>query len=76
MNNNKGNKSEKMISSVLTLDQKHSFSINKHGKNTISTIKLPTKNPVCPRSRYQFYIVTYYIKWVTTSLTDGICIRK
>ena len=27
---------------------------------------------VYPRSSYPFYIVTYYIKWVTTSWTDGI----
>ena len=27
---------------------------------------------VCPRSNDPFYIVTYYIKWVTTSWTDGI----
>ena len=23
---------------------------------------------MCPRNSYPFYIVTYYIKWVTTSL--------
>ena len=27
---------------------------------------------VCPRSSARFYIVAYYIKWVTTSSTDGI----
>ena len=26
---------------------------------------------VCPRSSDPFYIVTYYIKWVTTSLTGA-----
>ena len=26
---------------------------------------------VCPRSSDPFYIVTYYIKWVTTSRADG-----
>ena len=26
---------------------------------------------VCPRSSDPFYIVSYYIKWVTTSWTDG-----
>ena len=26
---------------------------------------------VCPRSNDPFYIVSYYIKWVTTSWTDG-----
>ena len=26
---------------------------------------------VRPRSSYPFYIVTYYINWVTTSWTDG-----
>ena len=25
----------------------------------------------CPRSSDSFYIVTYYIKWVTTSWTDS-----
>jgi len=29
------------------------------------------KNTVCPRSSDQFYVVTYYIKWVTTSWTDS-----
>ena len=24
-----------------------------------------------PRSNYPFYIVTYYVKWVTTSWTDS-----
>ena len=27
---------------------------------------------VCPRSSDQFYVVTYYIKWVTTSWTHSI----
>ena len=27
---------------------------------------------MCTRSSYQFFIVTYCIKWVTTSWTDGI----
>ena len=27
---------------------------------------------ICPRSSYPFYIVTNYIKWVTTSWTDSI----
>ena len=27
---------------------------------------------VCPRSSYTFYIVSYYIKWVTTSWTYSI----
>ena len=27
---------------------------------------------ICPRSSYPFYIVLYYIKWVTNSWTDGI----
>ena len=26
---------------------------------------------VCPRSSYPFYLVTYYIEWLTTSWTDG-----
>ena len=31
----------------------------------------PRKDTVCPRSSDPFYVVTYYIKWVTTSWTDG-----
>ena len=26
---------------------------------------------ICPRSNYPIFIVTYYIKWITTSRTDG-----
>ena len=26
---------------------------------------------MCPRSSYPFYILTYFMKWVTTSWTDG-----
>ena len=29
-------------------------------------------NTICPRSSAPFYIVTYYMKWVATSWTDGI----
>ena len=29
---------------------------------------------ICPRSSDPFYIVAYYIKWVTTSWTYGICV--
>ena len=32
-------------------------------------VMVPT---VCPRSSDQFYVVTYYIKWVTTSWTHSI----
>ena len=28
-------------------------------------------NTICPRRSAQFYIVTYYKKWVTTSWTDS-----
>ena len=31
---------------------------------------------VCPRRRDPFNIVSYYIKWVTTSWTHSICILK
>ena len=31
----------------------------------------PGHTTVCPRSSDPFYIVTYYIKWVTDSWTDG-----
>ena len=29
---------------------------------------------VCPRSSYPFYVVSYYIKWVTTSWTDSMTV--
>ena len=34
------------------------------------------QSTVCPRSSDPFYIVTYYIKWVTTSWTDGSCSQR
>ena len=37
-------------------------------------IRTQNKLTVCPRSSDPFYIVTYYIKWVSTSWTDG-CAR-
>ena len=30
---------------------------------------------LCPRSSDPFYTVTYFMKWVTTSLTEGICVK-
>ena len=33
--------------------------------------KTPVYNTVCPKSSDPFCIVTYYIKWVTTSWKDG-----
>ena len=33
---------------------------------------VPLATTVCPRSSDPFCIVTYYIKWVTTSWTDGV----
>ena len=44
-------------------------------KQPINKSKLSNRrslHTVCPRSSDPFYIVTYYIKWVTTSWTDGI----
>ena len=38
-------------------------------KNEMSSIHVLT---VCPRSSDPFYIVSYYIKWVTTSWTYSI----
>ena len=32
------------------------------------------KKNICPRSSDPFYIVTYYMNWVTTSWTHSICI--
>ena len=32
-------------------------------------------NTVCPGSSYPFYIVTYYIKWVTTSWTHSTILQ-
>ena len=37
---------------------------------------IDTVYTVCPRSSYPFYIVTNYIKWVTTSWTDGIFMKS
>ena len=34
----------------------------------------PKTYTVCPRSSYPFYVVTYYIKWVTTSWTHSVYI--
>ena len=36
---------------------------------------MPKLSTVCPRSSDPFFIVTYSIKWVTTSWTDGIYIE-
>ena len=33
------------------------------------------KSTICPRSRDPFYIVTYYIKWVTTSWTISTILK-
>ena len=35
-------------------------------------VDLLSYNTVCPRSSDPFYVVTCYIKWVTTSWTDSI----
>ena len=32
---------------------------------------LQKQHIVCPRSSYQFYLLTYYIRWGTTSWADG-----
>ena len=37
-------------------------------------IGLLNHGTVCPKNSDPFYIVTYYIKWVTTSWIDGICV--
>ena len=36
-----------------------------------ATFFFDKRNTVCPRSSDPFYVVTYHIKWVTTSWTDG-----
>ena len=36
----------------------------------------PSPCTVCPRSSDTFYMVTYYIKWVTTSWIDGISTNR
>ena len=33
------------------------------------------KYTVCPRSSDPLYVVTYYIKWVTTSWTDSTSVK-
>ena len=35
------------------------------------TNKETDKHTICPRSSDPFYIVTYYMKWVTTSWTHS-----
>ena len=46
-------------------ERKYDFYLIKHFHTLIS---LAT---ICPGSSDPFFIVTYYIKWVTTSWTDG-----
>ena len=45
-----------------------------HKKNN-SLLSL-TKSTLCPRSCDPFYIVSYYIKWVTTSWAYSIILSK
>ena len=47
---------------LLSLQSKQTF-------NKPFLIWVPSRNTVCPRSRDPLFIVTYYIKWVTSSWT-------
>ena len=38
--------------------------------------KQDRQNTVCPRSSDPFYLVTYFIKWVTTSWTNSIMLSE
>ena len=42
-----------------------------NNKRTFAAELLASDNTVCPRSSDTFYIVSYYIKWVTTSWTHS-----
>ena len=43
-----------------------------HQRDTSLAVADTKKYTVCPRSSDPFYEVTYYLKWVTISWTDGI----
>ena len=45
------------------------------GKSCFLSLKTGIKNTVCPLSSDPFYKVIYYIKCITTSWTDGTCIK-
>ena len=38
-------------------------------------IRQEVQGTICPISNDPFYLVTYYIKWVTTSWTEGIVLE-
>ena len=46
------------------------FSTKRENHWLSATLKFTMTKKKCTRSSDPFYIVTYYIKWVTTSLTD------
>ena len=54
------------------IDENYSLNENWHGALTSLVKYLLPRYTVCPRSSDPFYIVSYYIKWVTTSWTDSI----
>ena len=58
----------KMSKVSITLDSKNSL----HFIDFFILVPLLLRYTVCPRSSDLFYIVTYYIKLVTTSWTDDI----
>ena len=45
------------------------LSLKRKAENGVSQIVRKVRDTVCPRSSDPFYIVGYYIKWVTTSWT-------
>ena len=55
-----------------TIRKKKNINIifNGYGRSLGSDVNQDYYN-VCPRSSDPFYVVTYYIKWVTSSRTDG-----
>ena len=60
---------------VLDVKEKCVYAYSELKEKTIKPLKyerhyhICNKNTVCPRSNDPFCIVTYYIKWVTTSWT-------
>ena len=44
--------------------------INSLSRSCPFSLSLSLRTTVCPRSSYTFYVVTYYIEWVTIYLLD------
>ena len=64
------------ISIVLSLQvtKKNGLRLLGHtvGQDYLGQVTINNGHTICPGSSDPFYIVSYYIKWVTTSWTHGI----